>query len=128
MMNVGENRAQNGVLDCPESKNEEKFLSDDRMGSSRYAMEKLSFLRDLFGTSSRYATGVALQQSDLLHQISCKMKFYFFYSLLLHFQAKNQLLPPSKHHFKPIRSQGSHQGSFLQVLIVVLTADIRQIR
>ncbi|KAD6118742.1 hypothetical protein E3N88_10013 [Mikania micrantha] len=68
MMNVGENRAQNGVLDCPESKNEEKVLSIDQMGSSRYAREELSFLR------------------------------------------------------------GSHQGSSLQVLIVVLTVDIRQIR
>ncbi|KAD3067325.1 hypothetical protein E3N88_35205 [Mikania micrantha] len=47
MMNVGENRVQNGVLDCPESENEEKFLSIDRMGSSRYAMEGLRVLRDL---------------------------------------------------------------------------------
>ncbi|KAD6454401.1 hypothetical protein E3N88_09107 [Mikania micrantha] len=45
MMNVGENRAQNGVLDCPESKNEEKFLSIGRLDSSRYAMEGLRILR-----------------------------------------------------------------------------------
>ncbi|KAD2805582.1 hypothetical protein E3N88_38959 [Mikania micrantha] len=45
MMNVVENRVQNGVLDCPKSKNEEKFLSVDRMGSSRYAMEGLRILR-----------------------------------------------------------------------------------
>ncbi|KAD7476911.1 hypothetical protein E3N88_00047 [Mikania micrantha] len=35
MMNVGENRAQNGVLDCPESKNEEKLLSVGRLDPSR---------------------------------------------------------------------------------------------
>ncbi|KAD4386042.1 hypothetical protein E3N88_26211 [Mikania micrantha] len=46
MMNVGENRAQNGVLDCPESKNEEKFLSIGILASSRYAMEELNFLCD----------------------------------------------------------------------------------
>ncbi|KAD0299844.1 hypothetical protein E3N88_44490 [Mikania micrantha] len=45
MMNVGENRVQNGVLDCPKSKNEEKFLSIERMDSSRYAMEGLRVLR-----------------------------------------------------------------------------------
>ncbi|KAD5960798.1 hypothetical protein E3N88_12270 [Mikania micrantha] len=39
MRNVGENRVQNGVLDCPKSKNEEKFLSVGRLDSSRYAME-----------------------------------------------------------------------------------------
>ncbi|KAD2804559.1 hypothetical protein E3N88_37936 [Mikania micrantha] len=47
MMNVGENRVQNGVLDCPESKNEENFLSVERVDSSRYAMHAkyLRFLR-----------------------------------------------------------------------------------
>ncbi|KAD5803584.1 hypothetical protein E3N88_14944 [Mikania micrantha] len=35
MMNVGENRAQNGVLDSPESKNEEKLLSVGRLDPSR---------------------------------------------------------------------------------------------
>ncbi|KAD4180136.1 hypothetical protein E3N88_28727 [Mikania micrantha] len=49
-----------------------------------------------FGTSSRYATGVAVEKSDLLHQISCKIKFYFFYSLLFHFQPKNNHKSPSK--------------------------------
>ncbi|KAD3336759.1 hypothetical protein E3N88_32278 [Mikania micrantha] len=46
MMKVGENRAQNGVLDCPESKNEEKSLSVGRLDSSRYAMEGSRILRD----------------------------------------------------------------------------------
>ncbi|KAD7476955.1 hypothetical protein E3N88_00091 [Mikania micrantha] len=45
MMNVGENLAQKRVLDCPKSINEENFLSVDRMGSSRYAMEGLRILR-----------------------------------------------------------------------------------
>ncbi|KAD5318262.1 hypothetical protein E3N88_18208 [Mikania micrantha] len=45
MRNVGENRAQNGVLDCPKSKNEEKFLSIGRLDTSRYAMEGLRVLR-----------------------------------------------------------------------------------
>ncbi|KAD4585987.1 hypothetical protein E3N88_23588 [Mikania micrantha] len=45
MMNVGENRVQNGVLDCPESKFEENFLSVELVDSSRYAMERLRVLR-----------------------------------------------------------------------------------
>ncbi|KAD6794786.1 hypothetical protein E3N88_05682 [Mikania micrantha] len=52
---------------------------------------------------------------------------FFFFSHLLPFQTKNTHKPPSKLHFKPIRSRGSHQESSQQVLIVVLTADIRQI-
>ncbi|KAD5508621.1 hypothetical protein E3N88_16324 [Mikania micrantha] len=35
MMNVGENRAQNGVTDCPESRNEENFQSIELLDSSR---------------------------------------------------------------------------------------------
>ncbi|KAD4180121.1 hypothetical protein E3N88_28712 [Mikania micrantha] len=46
MMNVGENRAKNGVLDSPESKNEEKLLSVGRLDPSRYAMEGLRILRE----------------------------------------------------------------------------------
>ncbi|KAD3336607.1 hypothetical protein E3N88_32126 [Mikania micrantha] len=46
MMNVGENRVQNGVLDCPESKNEEKFLSIELLDSSRYEKARLRVLRD----------------------------------------------------------------------------------
>ncbi|KAD5961915.1 hypothetical protein E3N88_13388 [Mikania micrantha] len=47
MMNVGKNRVQNGVLDCPESKNEEKSPSVGRLDPSRYAMiaKYLRFLR-----------------------------------------------------------------------------------
>ncbi|KAD4586558.1 hypothetical protein E3N88_24159 [Mikania micrantha] len=56
MMKVGENRAQNGVLDCPESKNEEKFLSIGRKGSSRFAVREAQI-----GLPPRYATGVAVQ-------------------------------------------------------------------
>ncbi|KAD3640254.1 hypothetical protein E3N88_29477 [Mikania micrantha] len=35
MMNVGENRARNGVTDCPESRNEENFQSIELLDSSR---------------------------------------------------------------------------------------------
>ncbi|KAD5507841.1 hypothetical protein E3N88_15544 [Mikania micrantha] len=45
MMNMGENRVQNGVLDCSESKNEEKFLSVEQLDSSRYAEAGLRVLR-----------------------------------------------------------------------------------
>ncbi|KAD6454595.1 hypothetical protein E3N88_09301 [Mikania micrantha] len=44
MMNVGENRARNGVTGCPESKNEEKFLSIELLDSSRYAKDGLRVL------------------------------------------------------------------------------------
>ncbi|KAD2171602.1 hypothetical protein E3N88_41704 [Mikania micrantha] len=46
MMNVGENRARNGVTDCPESRNEENFQSMELLDSSRYAKERLRILRD----------------------------------------------------------------------------------
>ncbi|KAD6119437.1 hypothetical protein E3N88_10708 [Mikania micrantha] len=36
MMNVGENRARNGVTDCPESRNEENFQSIELLDSSRH--------------------------------------------------------------------------------------------
>ncbi|KAD3067040.1 hypothetical protein E3N88_34920 [Mikania micrantha] len=63
MMNVGENRVQNGVLDCPEMKNEENFLSIEQLGSSRYAKDGLKVLGDtrwnkiseILRISSRYA-------------------------------------------------------------------------
>ncbi|KAD2805636.1 hypothetical protein E3N88_18476 [Mikania micrantha] len=55
MMNVGENRVQNGVLDCPESKNEEKSLSVGRLDSSRYAEVGLEVLRDFCGISWDFA-------------------------------------------------------------------------
>ncbi|KAD3640516.1 hypothetical protein E3N88_29739 [Mikania micrantha] len=45
IMNVGENRAQNGVTDCPESRNEENFQSMELPNSSRYATERLRTLR-----------------------------------------------------------------------------------
>ncbi|KAD3337549.1 hypothetical protein E3N88_33069 [Mikania micrantha] len=35
MMNVGGNRARNGVTDCPESRNEENFQSIELLDSSR---------------------------------------------------------------------------------------------
>ncbi|KAD6796096.1 hypothetical protein E3N88_06992 [Mikania micrantha] len=46
MLNVGENRVKNGDLDCPEMKNEEKFLSIEQLGSSRYAKDGLKVLGD----------------------------------------------------------------------------------
>ncbi|KAD5960996.1 hypothetical protein E3N88_12469 [Mikania micrantha] len=47
MMNVGENRARNGITDCPESRNEENFQSIGLLDSSRYATERLRTLREL---------------------------------------------------------------------------------
>ncbi|KAD6119279.1 hypothetical protein E3N88_10550 [Mikania micrantha] len=44
MMNVSKNRVQNGVLDCPESKNEENFLSIELLDSSRYSKDMLRVL------------------------------------------------------------------------------------
>ncbi|KAD4180546.1 hypothetical protein E3N88_29137 [Mikania micrantha] len=41
---------------------------------------------------------------------------------------ENSTLSPSHHHFEGLRTQGTHQGSFLQDLIVVLKSEIRQIR
>ncbi|KAD3642349.1 hypothetical protein E3N88_31573 [Mikania micrantha] len=89
MMNVGENRAPNGVLDCPKSKNEEKFLSVGRMGSSRYAEVGLRVLR-----------GTRCMEN----------------------------IEDSPEKLRGLRTQGTHQGSFLQDLIVVLKSEIRQIR
>ncbi|KAD6796560.1 hypothetical protein E3N88_07456 [Mikania micrantha] len=91
MMNVGENRVQNGVLDCPESKNEEKFLSVERLDSSRYAKE-----------GSRVLCDAQIRRPD---EISS-----------------------SKFNSEAIRSHRLHQGSSLQALIVVLTAELCQIR
>ncbi|KAD6796593.1 hypothetical protein E3N88_07489 [Mikania micrantha] len=56
MMNVGENRAQNGVTDCPESRNEENFQSIELLDSSRYAMK--------FEDPSRYATDLKYLKSS----------------------------------------------------------------
>ncbi|KAD3642045.1 hypothetical protein E3N88_31269 [Mikania micrantha] len=68
MMNMGENRVQNGVTDCPESQNEvsvEKW----KKWSSRYAMEKLRFLR---GTR-------CLKISEISPDFSAVREAYFSY-------------------------------------------------
>ncbi|KAD4384946.1 hypothetical protein E3N88_25114 [Mikania micrantha] len=59
MMNVGENRVQNGVLDCPESKNEEKSLRPfkilEQIGPVAYRLElplELSNIHDVFHVSN----------------------------------------------------------------------------
>ncbi|KAD6794788.1 hypothetical protein E3N88_05684 [Mikania micrantha] len=44
MMNVGENRAQNGVMDCPESRNEENFQSIELLDSSRLRENRARYL------------------------------------------------------------------------------------
>ncbi|KAD2805878.1 hypothetical protein E3N88_39255 [Mikania micrantha] len=49
MMNMGENRARNGVTDCPKSRNKEKFQSMELLDSSRYATERLRTLRAAVG-------------------------------------------------------------------------------
>ncbi|KAD4179972.1 hypothetical protein E3N88_28563 [Mikania micrantha] len=67
MMNVGENRVRNGVLDCPESKNEEKFLSIELLDSSRYAKARLRVLREspLYSQLRRYsATSILSAMAD----------------------------------------------------------------
>ncbi|KAD3641080.1 hypothetical protein E3N88_30303 [Mikania micrantha] len=51
MVNAGENRARNEVMDCSEAKNEEKFRSIGLVGSSRYAMDRSK-------NPSRYAKNV----------------------------------------------------------------------
>ncbi|KAD5803467.1 hypothetical protein E3N88_14827 [Mikania micrantha] len=45
MVNVGENRARNGVTDSPKSRNEGKFQSMELLDLSRYATERLRTLR-----------------------------------------------------------------------------------
>ncbi|KAD1040245.1 hypothetical protein E3N88_43387 [Mikania micrantha] len=142
MMNVGENRVQNGVLDCPESKNEEKFLSIEFLALSRYAKARLRILRGtrclkniryspdffavreaFFGFSSRYAMGEAVEYLDLLHQISCRHYKILHISNPFTHQTKNTSTPSSNHHSKAIRSHESSQGTYLQAPIVVLTAE-----
>ncbi|KAD6119027.1 hypothetical protein E3N88_10298 [Mikania micrantha] len=80
MMNVDENYVQNGILDCPEMKNEENFLSIELLASSRYAEAGLRVIggtrwtkiseippdffavhEAFFGSSSRYATDEAVK-------------------------------------------------------------------
>ncbi|KAD4180050.1 hypothetical protein E3N88_28641 [Mikania micrantha] len=51
MMNVGENRVQNGVTDYLESKNEEKFLSIELLDSSWYAKDGMRVLGGEFRTT-----------------------------------------------------------------------------
>ncbi|KAD3640288.1 hypothetical protein E3N88_29511 [Mikania micrantha] len=114
MMNVGENRVQNGVLDCPKSKNEEKFLSIERMDSSRYAMEGLRVLR-----------GTRCLENILDSRISSR---YAKPNLASGREVYQTKFEASKQPSEATRSHQSQQESFLQVLIIVLTADIRQIR
>ncbi|KAC9469346.1 hypothetical protein E3N88_45784 [Mikania micrantha] len=45
MVNVGENRARNGVTDSPKLRNEGKFQSMELLDLSRYATERLRTLR-----------------------------------------------------------------------------------
>ncbi|KAD2805272.1 hypothetical protein E3N88_38649 [Mikania micrantha] len=75
MMNVGENRAQNGVLDCPKLKNEENFLSIGRKGSSRYAEVGLRVLRGVRDESKYLKNPEKLRESLL---------YYHFGDILLH--------------------------------------------
>ncbi|KAD3066931.1 hypothetical protein E3N88_34811 [Mikania micrantha] len=46
MMNVGKHRVRNGVRECSESKNEEKFLSIELLDSSRYAKARMRVLHE----------------------------------------------------------------------------------
>ncbi|KAD5507730.1 hypothetical protein E3N88_15433 [Mikania micrantha] len=101
MMNVGENCAQNGVLDSPKSKNEEKSLSVGRLDPSRYAMDGFRILRDF-----------------MQKKLFSSSRFCFAN------QTKNISFSPSKLTSEAIRSHRSCQGSSLQVLIVVLSVRL----
>ncbi|KAD4180275.1 hypothetical protein E3N88_28866 [Mikania micrantha] len=50
MVNVGENRAQNGVTDCPETRNEDKNRKIDENGLGRYAPSHMLSLGDAPGS------------------------------------------------------------------------------
>ncbi|KAD1625206.1 hypothetical protein E3N88_42527 [Mikania micrantha] len=116
MMNVGGNRARNGVTDCPESRNEENFQSIELLDSSRS-----------FWPSSRYATGEAVEKVDYFIRFH---ENYISSSYLEHIRSKrtSDELFSSNHYFEAIRSHQSYQGSYMQVRIVILTADIRPVR
>ncbi|KAD6454079.1 hypothetical protein E3N88_08785 [Mikania micrantha] len=125
MMNVGENRAQNGVTDCPnhETKKIFKVLNFwTRRGTrrrfedhSRYATD-IKYLKSsgfLRGTRSPFwllvavRDGVAVQQSDLLIRFHAKLIIFTFSNSddlqTTETQAKhppNNLLKPSDHIFE----------------------------
>ncbi|KAD6118776.1 hypothetical protein E3N88_10047 [Mikania micrantha] len=94
MMNVGVNRARNGVTDCPELRNEENFQSIELLDSSRLH-EMLSYLQ----ISNKKAT-----------------------------RRTSDEFSSSKLKFEAARVDGSHPGTCLQVLIVVLAVELCQIR
>ena len=93
MVNVGEDRARNGVTDCPESRNEEIFFSkywilglvavrDGKVeNSSRYAMDQniwnspdfFAVREALFWPPSLYATSEAVQWIIFLHQFHAEV-------------------------------------------------------
>ncbi|KAD3069200.1 hypothetical protein E3N88_37080 [Mikania micrantha] len=83
------------------------------MGSSRYAMEGLRILR-----GTRCLENILDFSGNRRGTRSL---------LWLPAATQNSTKSPSKLHFQAIRSYRSHQESSIQVLIVVLTADIRQI-
>ncbi|KAD1053250.1 hypothetical protein E3N88_43354 [Mikania micrantha] len=66
VMNVGENRVQNGVLDGLESKNEENFLSIELLDSSRYAKDRMRVLREspLYSQLRRYSATSILSDNE----------------------------------------------------------------
>ncbi|KAD4585243.1 hypothetical protein E3N88_22844 [Mikania micrantha] len=120
MVNVGENRARNGVTDCPESRNEEKFKSMELLDSSRYATKWLRILRGTRWT----------KKSEILRISSRYAKICFDLLRVEHIRSRT---PPDEFfiiqtQIEAIRSYRSHEGSSLQVLIVVLPAETHRIR
>ncbi|KAD2806118.1 hypothetical protein E3N88_39495 [Mikania micrantha] len=98
MVNVGENRARKGVTDCPESRNEDKNRKTDKNALGRYA------------PSHTPDTGDAILIPSSSKQPP---------------QTKNSHFNPSNLYVEASRSRGSHQGTFLQVRIIFLPAELR---
>ncbi|KAD4180241.1 hypothetical protein E3N88_28832 [Mikania micrantha] len=81
MMNVGENRVQNGVLDCPESIKEEKSLSIGRKGLSRFP-KNFAVREAKIDSPSRYATDEAVEQVNPFIRFHARRNYFFFLLLL----------------------------------------------
>ncbi|KAD4385859.1 hypothetical protein E3N88_26028 [Mikania micrantha] len=87
------------------------------MGSSWYAKDGIRVL-----SSTRW-TKISEIPPDFF-----AVREAFFGSSSRLFHTKNTHTSSSNHHPEAIRSYRSHQGTYLQVRIVVLPAEIRQIR
>ncbi|KAD5318273.1 hypothetical protein E3N88_18219 [Mikania micrantha] len=80
--------------------------------------------RALLGSLSRYATGEAVEWIDLLHHIMQKV-YLFSNSNKNTTRRTSDETFSSNHYSEAIRSHRSYQGSYLQVLIIVLQSKLR---